>query len=818
MNFPTSHPKHLTRKAFVDFECLPAILAVLLLAGMHALGAIPTETPPPDAVPPSMDSKIPGAGIGQGIVVRTTENVTKGGWVWILNQCERLGIDRIDLLVKQDEDNFHSQRTGATLQSGDLLLPLSGEKCAPGWEDAGWLREMFVQAKLRHIKIWAWWPCFHDVQAADLFPAAKYQSERGETFVDPAVAGVRERQSMLISKLLESYPFDGVSLDWVRYEGWPAGKDGPLGVKFVQKYPEFKGFPDILGNDYSKARWYEMRAQLLADWVADLVRSTRAAHPEVRWGAFLEPWQFTETSLNYGMLGRAGLDYLEPMGYWQDWKQEPEWVGNKLLSQHDELTDGTSQWLTLGIDAPPAETERALTSVPNGALAGLSWFTFGTWEQKSFDRLENLLRKSDRARELFGYVRPNPDTTETRAIHAAAQTNLHRSEGPHLFPKDSSIWSVICLAELYKTGALEAKGDDPLVPVLALHTLEEGAASGDRFPYKCSTEYLDNLFAFIKVSGFNVAPMSRFQSYLITRDTAMLPSKPLVITIDDGSESVYQQFFPRAKKLKIPFTTALVTSWLSDGDQSNHSTIEPDRSDKSMTWKEVREMYDTGLLEVVSHSDAMHYQTALSIFSEDSLPAEVSTQFLKEFGRPETNSEYMRRIRIDMETSRSLLASHGFRASSIFCWPYGEYNQTSRAIAESAGFTHFLLFDTPPVIANARNSRQGIPRLPVLHADESVPLVFPSQPDEAQTWWLAFLQAGIDSRSIPLLNATLSRLTKQNQNRTEAKLAVAALDFLHGDPAGACARLSLIQKAYPLNPAVGNAVADLIKKYNPPPL
>ena len=47
-------------------------------------------------------------GATQGIVVRTTENVTNGGWLYLLNQCHARGIGRIDLLVKQDEDNFKS--------------------------------------------------------------------------------------------------------------------------------------------------------------------------------------------------------------------------------------------------------------------------------------------------------------------------------------------------------------------------------------------------------------------------------------------------------------------------------------------------------------------------------------------------------------------------------------------------------------------------------------------------------------------------------------------------------------------------------------
>lgn len=73
-----------------------------------------------------------GSGIPRGIVVRSTENVTKGGWVRIVNKCKELGIKRIEILVKQDEDEFKSHRTGQVLQSGELLVALPGEKTAKG--------------------------------------------------------------------------------------------------------------------------------------------------------------------------------------------------------------------------------------------------------------------------------------------------------------------------------------------------------------------------------------------------------------------------------------------------------------------------------------------------------------------------------------------------------------------------------------------------------------------------------------------------------------------------------------------------------------
>ena len=806
LNYTGQKPLRAAKTLFpLLFLCLS--LTGFLHAEVKAIPALEAPTEP---------------GIGMGIVVRTTENVTGGGWVWILNQCEALGVRRIDLLVKQDEDHFLSARTGKTLQSGQLLVPLPGENCAPGWENADWLREMMAQAKKKNIQIWAWWPCFHDSRAAARFPKAAYKSTRGESFVDPAFPGVRERQEELIAKLLETYPFDGVSLDWVRYEGWSAGKDGPLSDQFQRQYPSFRWSDTALDNDYSKARWFEIRAKLLADWVGHLSGTMRTNHPGVRWGAFLQPWQFTETSVSYPLFAKSGIDFLQPMGYWTDWKLSPEWVGKDLMVQHRELQAGTSFWLTLGIDEPKEEMSRALASIPAGVLSGISWFSYGAWEQKTFDALRGLIQADPALRAIMGYSSPPVgNKEEEKAAAPASSDDAYATKlpiKPMQFSPDSSEWSLLCLAELYRTKALNEQSLQPVVPVLGMHTFIEGRPGTQNFLYKTTTDYLDALLAFLAKSGFNVCPLSRLQSYLITRDPALLPPRPLVITLDDGSESVYKYFFPRAQKLKYPFALALVTSWLSDTDASIHSTNERGHMDATMTWKQAQEIYRSGLGEFISHSDAMHYQATDQPLIEDGYPAETSREFLTEFNRPETNVEYERRIRLDMQTSRLKFAQHGFRVPTILCWPYGEWNRFSKQIGEEMGFTHFLLFDTPPVFATAADSLLGIPRVPVLRADEAIPLEFPSDPVQAQSWWLAFLKVGRDSRSADLLQATLSQLTPENRKKPSAEIARAAIDHLRGDAVAGNARLFQLQRIYAMNPDVTTDIAAVLKDYNPNPI
>ncbi len=763
--------------------------------------------------------KLPDIGISQGIIVRTTENVTQGGWKWILNECKAKGVNRVTLLVKQDEDHFTSPRTGATLESGELLLPLPGEVTAKGWEDAGWLKEMLESAREMHIEVWAWWPCFHDAQAAALFPQAAYSNTRDEQFVDPGFPQVRARQSALIAKLLQTYAFDGVSLDWVRFDQIEAGQAGPLGIEFTRKYG-YAWDSSTLKNGYAKARWYELRAKALASWISSLVQELRITHPNVRWGAFVLPWHFIEVSQDYAHLSYSGLDCLQPMAYWQDWKFKPEWVGDKLLSRPLSMKPGIKYCPTFGINATSDEIVKALDHLPANVCSQISWFNYGVWEQNTFNKIHTILTDSPSARRLFGYE-PSPQIDPLTSVVIppvpSLQTLSTKTPVAKEFPETTSVWTLACLGELYRRGALGAQSEHPVIPVLALHTFLEAKIGESPFPYKMTTEYLDQLLKMIKDTGFTVIPLSRLQGYCITGDTSDLPSQPLVITLDDGSQSVYKLFYPRAVKLKLPFTQALVTGWLSSTHKSNHSTAEGNMQDPTMTWEEAKEMYHSDLMEVVSHSDDLHYQTAETPLSSDLTPAETTRQFLKEYQRTETNDEYLRRVRMDMLTSRTRFINNGFRPPTMFCWPYGVWNSDSKAMAEDAGFTHFLLFQSPMAFASIDNLADGIPRIAVVKSDELIPLQFPSDPKEAQAWWLAFLKVGRDSYSIPMLKGTIAQLTLESQRSPEVEMSRATMDYIQGNSASGTTRLINLREAYPFDGSLNDSVSKLLNQFSSPP-
>ena len=84
-----------------------------------------------------------------------------------------------------------------------------------------------------------------------------------------------------------------------------------------------------------------------------------------------------------------------------------------------------------------------------------------------------------------------------------------------------------------------------------------------------------------------------------------LPDKAVLITFDDGYQSVYENAYPIIKKYKIPTVIALVGSWLKSKDKVKFGDQIINR-DKFLGQKEIKEMVASGLVEIGSHSYDLH--------------------------------------------------------------------------------------------------------------------------------------------------------------------------------------------------------------------
>jgi peptidoglycan/xylan/chitin deacetylase (PgdA/CDA1 family) len=711
------------------------------------------------------------------IAIRTTENVTEGGWVWILEQAARAGIDRIDVLVKQDEDNYASHRTGRVLQSGELLVALPGETTAEGWENSDWLIEMLARADELGIEIWAWFPVFHDAATAAAFPAARYTAGDGSVFVDAAVPGVGERQIELLRKVLDTYDFDGVSLDWVRYDNWADGMDGPLADVFHARTGEAFG-PEMLERPLAQAIWGEIREEVVAGWVASMVAEVGAAHPDVAWGGYLLPPQFNEVSQDYRALAAAGLEYIQPMLYWSLWGFSPEWAGVAVERSPFWARPDTRLVPTLDLNRPDGEHMRSVAAMGEDRMFGYLWYHDTGWTEAHFTKVRRLAARLREAR-----ASRDPDWIRLPASP---------DEGPQpaRFPADTSAWSLVLLAEIYDQGLLQ--GSDPPVPVLTLHRFLDAPLGHDGAAWANSAAYIEELFGFLETRDFTVIPLSHLRARMLGGHYEALPERPIVLTVDDGAASVLEHFHPIAAARGIPYALSVIT----DGSADEPLYLDEAGRDPQMAWDEVRRLADTGLVELVSHSHALHRYVSERPEGGPLVAAVLARRWLPESGRQETPAERLVRVQADLARSRAEIEARTDLRTTVLAWPYGNFDEAAERVARDVGFTHFLTFGGSRYALPAWAPRR-IGRVPISRNDERVPLALPDDPQTLQGWWLAFLTFGRQTASAGLIEAALVQLDDTAARHWQAVLSRAALDALSGRPSQAARRLDRLRRAYP---------------------
>jgi biofilm PGA synthesis lipoprotein PgaB len=170
-----------------------------------------------------------------------------------------------------------------------------------------------------------------------------------------------------------------------------------------------------------------------------------------------------------------------------------------------------------------------------------------------------------------------------------------------------------------------------------------------------------------------------------------LPEKAILITFDDGYQSVYANAWPVLKLFQIPAVITVVGSWLEAKGTVDFDGKSLPR-DQLLSWEALREMTQTGLVEVGSHSFDLH-RGLLGNPQGNLQPATTTRRYLQDERRYEDEAAYSRRVRSDLEQNDALIRRRTGKAPRVISWPYGRYNRTTREIAERLGMRIGLTLD-----------------------------------------------------------------------------------------------------------------------------
>ena len=213
-----------------------------------------------------------------------------------------------------------------------------------------------------------------------------------------------------------------------------------------------------------------------------------------------------------------------------------------------------------------------------------------------------------------------------------------------------TFFAALCLL-IAGLGAAASRGADalrPAVPILVYHRF--GPTVTD--PMTVTTAVFEQHLAWLRAHDYRILPLRVLVDSLGDPARAV-PPRAVVITVDDGHESVYGELLPLVRRDRFPVTLFVYPSAISNADYA-------------LTWQQLAAMVDTGLIDVQSHSywhPNFHRERAR--LSADAYRALVMTQLTK---------------------SRDVIGRRLGGRADLLAWPFGIHDPELERWAREAGY------------------------------------------------------------------------------------------------------------------------------------
>ncbi|HPM42755.1 MAG TPA: polysaccharide deacetylase family protein [Candidatus Omnitrophota bacterium] len=198
---------------------------------------------------------------------------------------------------------------------------------------------------------------------------------------------------------------------------------------------------------------------------------------------------------------------------------------------------------------------------------------------------------------------------------------------------------IIAAFVLMAAGLTFLSGDRYVVPVLMYHSID----TDDKLTkLSVSPKSFSRQMEFFSRNKYNVVSLSQVAEYIEKK--LKVPAKTVAITFDDGFENNYKYAFPVLKKYNIPATIFII--------------VERVGSPGYLSWGEIKEMADSGLISIGSHTMSHGFLTSLD---ENGLRHELG----------------------DSKKALEAVIGPGVK---YLCYPMGRHSELVKKIAKESGY------------------------------------------------------------------------------------------------------------------------------------
>ncbi|MCR4615091.1 MAG: polysaccharide deacetylase family protein [Clostridiales bacterium] len=238
--------------------------------------------------------------------------------------------------------------------------------------------------------------------------------------------------------------------------------------------------------------------------------------------------------------------------------------------------------------------------------------------------------------------------------------------------------------------AVSGTGKDVTVlPILMYHQITRNKNCVNKFTVMEST--LEEDLRYIKNHGYTaitVEDLTEFKDH-----GKKLPSKPIMISFDDGYETVYDILLPLLKKYDLKAVVAIIGS-----ATDNFSQVEDHHLKYShLNWEKVDMLVKSGYVEIQNHTYDMHRNSC-------------GRKGVRR-RRGENIEQYKAALKNDLMLLQDEIGEHtGYRPKAVV-YPYGEYSKETPEILKELGFEAAMICEEKLNRLDIDNAEEWIFRL-----------------------------------------------------------------------------------------------------------
>lgn len=235
----------------------------------------------------------------------------------------------------------------------------------------------------------------------------------------------------------------------------------------------------------------------------------------------------------------------------------------------------------------------------------------------------------------------------------------------HIFAVTAAILAVCIIFGItaYAINISAKDNQSVKLPVVMYHQLTENESKAGR--YVLALEQFENDLIYLKEKGYETVTAKELVDFVYSKGT--LPEKAVMLTFDDGCESVYGYALPLLEKYGFTAVSFAVGSWVDYYSEINDHNM----NYSTLTWEEIAELCAGKTIDVQSHSYDCH--------------ANAAGRNGMKIKKNETIEAYTEFLSADVSKMKEKMVQYTGAAPLAVAYPFGSFSDESDEILKENG-------------------------------------------------------------------------------------------------------------------------------------